>query len=297
MILAGDHIYKMDYSKMVEYHKRVNADLTVAALPVSREKAKEFGVMQVDEHDRLTGFEEKPAEPQTLPGNDNLCLASMGIYVFSAKFLYEQLLLDANNQNSNHDFGKDIIPSIIKDRKVFAFPFRDENKKETAYWRDVGTLDAYYMANMDLISVNPMLNMYDDSWPVRTHQPNLPPPKFVFDDQEIQARVGSAVDSIVCQGAIISGGRAQHSILGPKVRINSYARVSDSILFEGVQVGRNARIRRAIIDKHVCIPAGVEIGFDQEDDRRRGFAISDGGVVVIGKSDLIEPSPARVAKN
>ena len=297
VILAGDHIYKMDYSKMVEYHKRVNADLTVAALPVSRKKAKEFGVMQVDEHDRLTGFEEKPSEPQTLPGNDNLCLASMGIYVFSAKFLYEQLLLDANNQNSNHDFGKNIIPSIIKDRKVFAFPFRDENKKETAYWRDVGTLDAYYMANMDLISVNPMLNMYDDSWPVRTHQPNLPPPKFVFDDQEIQARVGSAVDSIVCQGAIISGGRAQHSILGPKVRINSYARVSDSILFEGVQVGRNARIRRAIIDKHVCIPAGVEIGFDQEDDRRRGFAISDGGVVVIGKSDLIEPSPARVAKN
>ena len=221
----------------------------------------------------------------------------MGIYVFSAKFLYEQLLIDANNPNSNHDFGKNIIPTIIKDRKVFAFPFTDENKKETEYWRDVGTLDAYYMANMDLISVNPMLNMYDNSWPVRTHQPNLPPPKFVFDDQVVQPRVGSAVDSIVCQGAIVSGGRAQHSILGPRVRINSYAQVTDSILFEGVQVGRNAKIRRAIIDKHVSIPAGVEIGFDQEADLRRGFAISDGGVVVIGKSDLIEHSTEAIAQS
>ena len=275
---------------MVDYHKRVNADLTVAALPVSRNKAKEFGVMQVDEHDRIVGFEEKPAEPKTLPGNDNLSLASMGIYVFSANFLYEQLLIDANNKNSSHDFGKNIIPSIIDDRKVFAFPFTDENKKETAYWRDVGTLDAYYTTSMDLISVDPLLNMYDNSWPVRTHQPNLPPPKFVFDDQEVQARVGSAVDSIVCQGAIISGGRAQHSILGPCVRLNSFAHVSDSILFEGVQVGRNAKVRRAIIDKNVSIPAGVEIGYNQEEDRRRGFVISDGGVVVIGKSDLIEPS-------
>lgn len=290
MILAGDHIYKMNYAKMVDYHKRVNADLTVAALPVSRNKAKEFGVMQVDEHDRIVGFEEKPAEPKTLPGNDNLSLASMGIYVFSANFLYEQLLIDANNKNSSHDFGKNIIPSIIDDRKVFAFPFTDENKKETAYWRDVGTLDAYYTTSMDLISVDPLLNMYDNSWPVRTHQPNLPPPKFVFDDQEVQARVGSAVDSIVCQGAIISGGRAQHSILGPCVRLNSFAHVSDSILFEGVQVGRNAKVRRAIIDKNVSIPAGVEIGYNQEEDRRRGFVISDGGVVVIGKSDLIEPS-------
>ncbi len=290
VILAGDHIYKMNYAKMVDYHKRVNADLTVAALPVSRNKAKEFGVMQVDEHDRIVGFEEKPAEPKTLPGNDNLSLASMGIYVFSANFLYEQLLIDANNKNSSHDFGKNIIPSIIDDRKVFAFPFTDENKKETAYWRDVGTLDAYYTTSMDLISVDPLLNMYDNSWPVRTHQPNLPPPKFVFDDQEVQARVGSAVDSIVCQGAIISGGRAQHSILGPCVRLNSFAHVSDSILFEGVQVGRNAKVRRAIIDKNVSIPAGVEIGYNQEEDRRRGFVISDGGVVVIGKSDLIEPS-------
>ena len=290
VILAGDHIYKMNYAKMVDYHKRVNADLTVAALPVSRNKAKEFGVMQVDEHDRIVGFEEKPAEPKTLPGNDNLSLASMGIYVFSANFLYEQLLIDANNKNSSHDFGKNIIPSIIDDRKVFAFPFTDENKKETAYWRDVGTLDAYYTTSMDLISVDPLLNMYDNSWPVRTHQPNLPPPKFVFDDQDVQARVGSAVDSIVCQGAIISGGRAQHSILGPCVRLNSFAHVSDSILFEGVQVGRNAKVRRAIIDKNVSIPAGVEIGYNQEEDRRRGFVISDGGVVVIGKSDLIEPS-------
>lgn len=302
VVLAGDHIYKMNYAKMVEYHQSVNADLTIAALPVHKEKAKEFGVMQVNEHDRIVGFEEKPSEPKTMPGNDSICLASMGIYVFSTNFLFEQLLADANDHQSQHDFGKNIIPSIIDERQVFAFPFTDENKKETAYWRDVGTLDAYYTANMDLISVNPLLNMYDESWPVRTHQPNLPPPKFVFDDQGVDARVGSAVDSIVCQGAIVSGGKVQHSILGPKVRVNSFSQVSDSILFEGVNVGRNAKIRRAIIDKGVQIPANVEIGFDPVADRSRGFAISPGGVVVIGKSDIITsgnvPAPAsrRVGK-
>ncbi len=290
VILAGDHIYKMNYAKMVEYHKRVNADLTIAALPVGKEKAKAFGVMQVNEHDRIVGFEEKPAEPKTMPGNSEMALASMGIYVFSTNFLFEQLLADANNLESQHDFGKNIIPSVIESRQVYAYPFSDENKKESDYWRDVGTLDAYYTANMDLISVNPLLNMYDQSWPIRTHQPNLPPPKFVFDDHGIEARVGSAVDSIVCQGSIVSGGKVQHSILGPGVRINSFAQVSDSILFEGVNVGRNARIRRAIIDKDVTIPPGVEIGFDPVEDARRGFVTSKSGVVVIGKSDLVEPA-------
>ncbi len=289
MILAGDHIYKMNYARMLEYHQSVNADLTIAALPVSRDKAKEFGVMQVDDQKRIIGFEEKPESPQTMPGDDQVCLASMGIYVFTTTFLFEQLLADANDPNSQHDFGMDIIPSIIKDRRVFAFPFTDENKKETPYWRDVGTLDAYYTANMDLISVNPQLNMYDQSWPVRTYQPNLPPPKFVFDDRGVQARVGSAVDSIVCQGAIVSGGKCQHSILGPRVRINSFAQVSDCILFEGVTVGRNAKIQRAIVDKDVTIPPDVEIGFDYELDRQRGFTISPGGVIVIGKSDIIDP--------
>lgn len=289
VVLAGDHIYKMNYAKMIDYHQQVNADLTIAALPVSKDKAKEFGVMQINEHDRIIGFEEKPSDPKTMPGDESTCLASMGIYVFTTTFLFEQLLADANDTNSQHDFGKNIIPSIIADRRVFAYPFTDENKKETAYWRDVGTLDAYYAANMDLISVNPLLNMYDQSWPVRTHQPNLPPPKFVFDDQGVQARVGSAVDSIVCQGAVVSGGKCQHSILGPNVRINSYAQVSDCILFEGVTVGRNAKIQRAIVDKDVSIPPNVEIGFNLEEDRRRGFSISPGGVVVIGKSDCIEP--------
>ena len=247
--------------------------------------------MQVNEDDRIVGFEEKPSDPKTMPGSETTCLASMGIYVFSTNFLFEQLLADANDNSSQHDFGKNIIPSIIDSRRVFAFPFLDENKKDTAYWRDVGTLDAYYSANMDLISVNPLLNLYDSSWPVRTHQPNLPPPKFVFDDQGVQARVGSAVDSIVCQGAIVSGGKSQHSILGPRVRINSYAQVSDSILFEGVTVGRNAKIRRAIIDKDVKIPENVEIGINTEKDLERGFSISPGGVVVIGKSDIIEPQP------
>lgn len=289
VVLAGDHIYKMNYARMIEFHQQQNADLTIAALPVSVDKGKEFGVMQIDAQNRVLRFDEKPDSPCPLPDNPNKCLASMGIYVFSTHFLFEQLLADANDTESHHDFGKDIIPSIIQDRNVVAFPFTDENKNDTAYWRDVGTLDAYYSANMDLISVSPMLNMYDQAWPVRTHQPNLPPPKFVFDDQGVQSRVGSAVDSIVCQGAIVSGGKCQHSILGPQVRINSFASVSDSILFEGVQVGRNARVRRAIVDKDVSIPAGVDIGFDAEEDRRRGFTISPGGVVVIGKSDVIEP--------
>lgn len=291
MILAGDHIYKMNYGKMVEYHKSVNADLTIAALPVTKDKAKEFGVMQVDDNKRIIGFEEKPDSPKTMPGVDEVCLASMGVYVFSTNFLFEQLLADANDPDSQHDFGKNIIPSIIDDRRVFAFPFTDENKSQTAYWRDVGTLDAYYTANMDLIRVNPQLNMYDQSWPIRTYQPNLPPPKFVFDDHGVQARVGSAVDSIVCQGAIVSGGKCQHSILGPRVRINSFAQVSDCILFEGVTVGRNAKIQRAIVDKDVSIPPDVEIGFDYDQDCRRGFSISPGGVVVIGKSDVIESQP------
>ncbi|MFN9917090.1 MAG: glucose-1-phosphate adenylyltransferase, partial [Pirellulaceae bacterium] len=180
LILAGDHIYKMNYRSMIEYHRATQADLTIGALRVEREAAKQCGVMQIDSDQRIVGFQEKPAQPQTIPGDDGHCLASMGIYVFSTRFLLEQLCRDANEPASQHDFGKNIIPSIIKNHRVMAFPFRDENRKEDAYWRDVGTLDAYYEANMDLIAVNPLLNMYDDHWPIRTFQPNLPPPKFVF---------------------------------------------------------------------------------------------------------------------
>jgi glucose-1-phosphate adenylyltransferase len=287
VILAGDHIYKMNYRTMVDFHKRNNADLTVGALRVPLQEGTQFGVMQVDTENRIVGFDEKPKQPRSIPGDDEHCLASMGIYVFTARFLFEQLLQDANRPDSQHDFGKNIIPSIIHSHRVFAFPFRDENRKMDAYWRDVGTLDAYYEANMDLVSIDPQLNMYDEHWPIRSFQPNLPPPKFVFGSVGNRDRVGHALDSVVCQGSIISGGTVVRSLLGPRCRVNSFAHVEDSILFEGVDIGRYAQVRRAIIDKGVAIPPNTRIGFDLEQDRARGFTISDNGIVVIAKSDGI----------
>ncbi|MCA9175876.1 MAG: glucose-1-phosphate adenylyltransferase [Planctomycetales bacterium] len=289
VILAGDHIYKMNYRAMVEAHQARNADLTIGALRVTPEEATQFGVMQVDNENRIVGFEEKPAEPKTIPGDPNHCLASMGIYVFTARFLFEQLCRDATEPDSAHDFGRNIIPSIIHSHRVFAFPFRDENRKRDAYWRDVGTLDAYYEANMDLIQIDPLLNMYDEEWPIRTYQPILPPPKFVFgSDGRNDGRTGHGLDSIVCQGSIVSGGEVQRSLLSPRCRINSFATVEDSILFEGVDVGRHAKIRRAIIDKGVRIPPNIRIGYDLEEDLARNFTVTEGGIVVIAKSDGIE---------
>jgi glucose-1-phosphate adenylyltransferase len=290
LILAGDHIYKMNYRSMIDFHREMEADLTIGALRVDRQAAREFGVIEADERNRITGFQEKPANPKTLPGDDEHCFASMGIYVFTARFLFEQLCRDATEPHSSHDFGKNIIPSTIDDHRVFAFPFRDENRKREAYWRDVGTIDAYYAANMDLIEVDPQLNLYDLDWPIRTLQPNLPPPKFVFGSDGDLHRCGQAIDSIVCPGTILSGGKVQRSVISPNVRVNSYAYVEDSILFQGVDIGRHARIRRAIIDKDVSIPAEMEIGYDLELDRRRGFTISPNGVVVISRND----SPAVV---
>ena len=292
VILAGDHVYKMNYQDMVQQHIRLNADLTIGALPVSKKEATQFGVMQVNQHDRIVGFEEKPAEPKTLPGQEDTCLASMGIYVFSARFLFEQLCIDATQTDSAHDFGKNIIPAVIDTHQVYAYPFRDENRTSNAYWRDVGTIDAYYEANMDLIEVEPNLNLYDQQWPIRTYQPNLPPPKFVFGSGSPESeRVGRAIDSIACQGSIVSGGTVERCILGPSVRINSFAQVRDSILFDRVVIGRHAKVQRAIIDKGVKIPESMEIGLDPEADRRRGFTVTDNGVVVIAKGDsfLTEP--------
>ena len=285
VVLAGDHVYKMDYSKMVDFHKNNNADVTVAALQVPVEEAAgQFGVMEVESDSRIVGFQEKPPVPKSMPGDQTQCLASMGIYIFSARFMYEQLCQNAAKVNAGHDFGHNIIPSIINSQRVFAFPFRDENQKAEAYWRDVGTLDAYYDANMDLVNVDPLLNVYDSSWPIWTHRPNVPPPKFVFAEEAPEGRCGQALDSVVCAGAILSGGSVRGSIIVSECRINSYARVEDSILFDCVNVGRRARIRRAIIDKGVTIPAGAEIGFDHAEDRRRGFTVSESGIVVIGKS-------------
>jgi glucose-1-phosphate adenylyltransferase len=285
VILAGDHIYKMDYSKLLGYHLEQRADLTVAALRVTRTDARQFGVIEVDDDNRIIGFEEKPAEPKTIPGDGFHALASMGVYVFTARFLFEQLCLDATKPKSVRDFGRNIIPSVIDSHRVFAHLFLDENRKTDAYWRDVGTLDAYYEANMDLINVDPLLNMYDDVWPIRTYQPNLPPPKSVFDQSE--GRRGEAHDSIVCLGSILSGGHVKRSIVGPNTRINSFAMVEGSILFDGVDIGRRAKVRRAIIDKGIEIPSDVEIGYDHEHDRERGFTVSDGGITIIAKGDVV----------
>ncbi len=288
VILAGDHIYKMNYHQMVEFHQQHQADVTVGALRVAATESRHFGVMQIDADGRIRGFQEKPAVPKTIPGDEQHILASMGIYVFTARFLFEQLCKDATRTDSRHDFGHNILPTVVDTHRVMAFPFRDENRKQEAYWRDVGTLDAYYEANLELVSVDPQLNFYDRKWPIRTYQPNLPPPKFVFAEEGPEGRAGMALDSLVCPGTIISGGRVIHSVVGPNTRINSYARVEDSILFEGVNVGRHAQIRRAIIDKGVHIPQGARIGFNHDEDRARGFTISDGGVTVIAKADGAE---------
>jgi len=296
VVLAGDHIYKMDYMSLVAAHEEKRADLTISVLRVPREQAGHFGVMQVDGQFRVTGFQEKPANPQPIPDDPAYALASMGIYVFSARFLFEQLCQDATRRDSQHDFGRDVIPAIIRSHRVFAVPFRDENRKEDFYWRDVGTLDAYYEANMDLVAVDPQLNLYDERWPIRTYHPNLPPPKFVFAEKAPEGRRGQALDSIVCLGTIVSGGQVERSILGPGVRINSYAKVEDSILFGNVDVGRHARIRRAIIDKGVRIPADIEIGFDHELDHRRGFTVTEKGVTVMAQTDSVERHLVRERK-
>lgn len=279
VILAGDHIYKMDYGKMIAHHVEQEADLTIAALSVTVDEARSFGVMQTNEEGRVIGFQEKPAAPKTIPGDPSRCLASMGIYVFNAPFLFERLCQDAMLPDSAHDFGRNIIPSIIETQRVVAFPFRDENSKQDAYWRDVGTIDSYYATNLELCDVDPLLNIYDYHWPVRTDQPNLPPPKFVFDEDS--GRRGAALDSIVGSGSIVSGGHVTRSILGPKTRIEERAEVTHSILLGGVRIGPGAKIHRAIIDKNVDIPANAEVGINLAADRARGFTVSEGGVVVI----------------
>jgi len=287
MILAGDHIYKMNYAQMIDDHRNNRADLTIACLPISRSQAREFGIMAVDDDHRVTNFVEKPKDPPAMPNQPDKVLGSMGIYVFNTDVMYELLFQDAaKKEASRHDFGQDIIPAMIAGgSRVFAYPFRDENRKDAAYWRDVGTLDAYFQTSMDLIHVDPVLNLYDQDWPIHTHQPAFPPPKFVHTEGD---RRGAAFDSIVCQGAIISGGQVYRSIVSPGVRVNSFALVEDAILFGDVDVGRHARIRRAIIDKDVRIPTGFEIGWNRETDLNRGFTITEDGIVVVAKGEDLE---------
>ncbi|QEH31989.1 Glucose-1-phosphate adenylyltransferase [Aquisphaera giovannonii] len=287
IILAGDHIYKMNYARMIDFHRDNRADLTVACLPVPREEATEFGVLDADDSGRISAFVEKPADPPPMPGNPGQALASMGIYVFHTAAMYEQLFKDAaRKEASRHDFGRDIIPAMLAEGlRVFAHPFRDENRKTAAYWRDVGTLDAYYQANMDLISVDPILNLYDRDWPIHTFQRPYPPPKFVHSDPD---RRGAAFNSIACQGCIVSGGQVYRSILSPNVRVNSFALVEDSILLDNVDVGRRARVRLAIVDKDVKIPAGFEIGWNRDLDEARGFTITGDGITVVAKGEELE---------
>jgi glucose-1-phosphate adenylyltransferase len=287
LILAGDHIYKMNYARMIDYHRDNRADLTIACQPVPRQQSREFGVIGVECDHRVTTFLEKPKDPQVMPDHPDKVLASMGIYVFNTDVMYELLFQDAaRKEASNHDFGHDIIPAMIAGgSRVFAYPFRDENRKEAAYWRDVGTLDAYFQTTMDLIQIDPILNLYDQDWPIHTHQPPYPPPKFVHTEGD---RRGAAYNSIVCQGAIISGGQVYRSIVSPGVRINSFALIEDAILFDGVDVGRNARIRRAIIDKDVRIPMGFEIGWNRDTDLARGFTITEDGITVVAKGEELE---------
>ncbi|OGW41754.1 MAG: glucose-1-phosphate adenylyltransferase [Nitrospirae bacterium GWD2_57_9] len=284
VIFGGDHIYKMDISQMLLYHRMNKADVTIAALEVSQHDASRFGVLCVDEDLKVTCFQEKPKEPPRIPGR-NACFASMGNYIFSTAKLID-ILKKGIRLHEDLDFGKHVIPMMLEQKdKVFAYSFFDNSipgmePEERGYWKDVGTLDSYYEANMDLISVSPHLNLYNYSWPILTNQGNLPPAKTVFDDE---GRRGLNIDSLVCGGCITSGSTVRRSILGPSCKVHSYALVEDSILFENVRIGRHARLRRAIIDENIFIPEGMEIGFDHEEDRMRGCIVTESGIVVVTK--------------
>ena len=286
-VFGGDHIYKMDVSQMLNYHKNKSADLTIAAIPIPIEDASEFGIMEVDENWRLTNFVEKPkTAPKTIPGNPNMCLASMGNYIFGKDVLVDALERDDKIPESNHDFGKNVIPMLLNEgKKIYVYNFHDNTfagmtESERGYWRDVGSIDAYWQANMDLLEATPELDIYSQEWPLRTFNYNYPPAKFIWQEGD---RVGMATNSMVSEGCIVSGGMLSHCVLSPKVRINSYSQVVDSILMENVDVGRYSKIRKAIIDKNVKIPPNTRIGFDYEEDVKRGFLVSPNGVTVVPK--------------
>jgi glucose-1-phosphate adenylyltransferase len=292
LVFGADHVYRMDVRQMVDFHLQRKAELTVAAIPVPVEAAESFGIIEVDREGRMIGFEEKPKRsPKTMPGRSDRCLASMGNYIFSTAALVQEIVRDAGNPESSHDFGKSIVTEMFRRRPVYVYDFAQnevpgQSEKERGYWRDVGSIDAYFQANMDLVAVDPVFSLYNDRWPLYTIQYNYPPAKFVFNNVE-EKRVGQATDSLVSEGCIVSGGHAHHCILSPKVRINSYSYVEDCILFENVNIGRGCQIRRAIIDKNVDIPPGTRIGYDLEEDRRR-FHVTETGIVVIPKGMRVD---------
>lgn len=279
LILSGDHVYKMDYGAFLAFHTEKKADMTVSCIEVPLEEAAgQFGVMTVDESGRVIGFNEKPENPAPIPGKEGFCLASMGNYVFNTEFLYEQVIKDADTPGSEHDFGKNIIPSIIDDYRIYAYPFRDLVTGGQAYWRDVGTLDAYWEANMELNSVSPQLDLYDAEWPIFTHQIQSPPAKFVFD---YAGRRGEAIESMVSAGCIISGSSVRRSVIFSNCRINSYSTIEDSLILPECEVGQHCTIRGAIVDRGSMIPEGTEIGVDLEADRQRGFRVTEGGHTLV----------------
>lgn len=277
LILAGDHIYKMDYGAMIARHVETEADMTVGCIGVPLDRARSFGVMSIDEHDRVIRFDEKPDAPQPMPGDPSRALASMGIYVFNTEFLYDQLIADADAAQSSHDFGHDIIPRAIEQCRVNAYAFRDPVTGGDAYWRDVGTVDAFWEANLELIGVTPELNLYDQEWPIWTYQEQAPPAKFVFDDDW---RRGMAMDSMVSGGCVISGCTVRHSLLFSNVRIDSFSTVTDSVILPEVDIGQHCQIHRAVIDKGCRIPDGTAIGVNPEEDARR-YHRTPGGVVLV----------------
>ena len=286
LILYGDHVYKMNYQLMLQQHVEAGADVTIGTIEFDRAMASQFGVVEVDKDDRIVGWEEKPANPKPSSKNPEKSNVSMGIYCFNRDLLIETLVSDAADRESSHDFGKDVIPKLIEKKRVYSYDFRDENKKEAKYWRDIGTIGAYYEANMDLVSVSPVFNLYDFDWPIRTYQQQYPPAKFVFAQEG--RRMGIAIDSMVAMGCIISGGRVANSILSHDVRINSYTEVENSIIFSHVNVGRYSRIRRAIIDRAVHLPERTEIGYDLEEDRKKYHVSEDGIVVVVPEERMFE---------
>ncbi|ALQ10261.1 MULTISPECIES: glucose-1-phosphate adenylyltransferase [unclassified Pseudoalteromonas] len=286
MILSGDHVYRMDYGALLAKHVENGADMTVCCIEVPVEEAADtFGVMTVNEENRVCRFDEKPAMPSSVPGKPGTCLASMGNYVFNTEFLFEQLKKDAENEGSGRDFGHDIIPAIIEEHNVFAFPFRDPNQEGQPYWRDVGTLDSFWEANMELVMPEPQLDLYDPTWPIWTYQEQLPPAKFIFDDDD---RRGMALDSTVSGGCIISGSAVRKSLLFSNVHIRSFCEIEQSVILPGAIINRGCKIKRAIIDRSCEIPAGLEIGFDRKTDEDNGFRVSKKGIVLVTRDMLTE---------
>jgi glucose-1-phosphate adenylyltransferase len=286
IVLGADHIYKMDYSRMLEHHKEMNAEVTLATIPIPSGEVSRFGVVEVAKNGDILGFQEKPASTSfRSPTDPNAVDASMGIYIFNTETLLKALMADAEDPNSKHDFGHDILPGLLGKKKVVAYSFVDENKQQARYWRDVGTLDAYYDANMDLCSVSPTFNLYDKNWPIRTRVRQYPPAKFVFSEP---GRTGMAVNSVITAGVIISGASVSNSVVSQDVRVNSYSDVDASIIFSHVNIGRHCHIRKAIIDRDVHIPEGTVIGFDPVEDKRRYFVTPSGLTIVTRDASLFE---------